>query len=59
MSDPKEREGLSDMRIGAERYRFGIWKLISNVQNISNLIGREEYSFSRIVLSNSIFETLR
>ena len=57
MSDPKEREGLSDMRIGAERYRFGIWKLIANVQNISNLIGREEYSFSRIVLSNSIFAT--
>ena len=32
--------------------------LFSKVQNISNLIGREEYNFDRIVLLTSILHTL-
>ena len=32
--------------------------LIANVQNICNLIGREEYNIGRIVLSDSILYSL-
>ena len=48
------------LKLRLEAYLFGrqFNSIISNIQNIWNLIGREEYNIARIVLSTSVSYSL-